>query len=156
MGMRRAKTLYFAYTSMIAPERLQQVAPGAEFRFIAHLPETRLIFPSTNGSWDGALPSVRAEPGNTVWGAIFEVPDGELQAIDRAEAAEGRRRTILSAMDRAGRRYDVVTHVLEEESNGELRPSREYMTLVVKGGRHWSLPAGWVAGLEEYVDDASW
>ena len=30
---------------------------------------------------------------------------------------------------------------------------REYMRLIVEGGRHWKLPAGWVAGLEEYVED---
>jgi gamma-glutamylcyclotransferase len=141
---------------MMAPHRLAEFAPGAEFRFIAHLPETKLIFPSSNGKWEGALPSVRPEPGNTVWGAIFDVPETELKAVDEAEAEEGRVRTTFSAMDRAGHRYDVVTHVLEDEGDGELRPSREYMALVVEGGRHWSLPTGWVAGLEEYVDDSLW
>jgi hypothetical protein len=26
------------------------------------------------------------------------------------------------------------------------------MRMVVAGGRHWKLPTGWVAGLEEYVE----
>ncbi len=31
--------LYFAYTARIAPQEMSDVAPGAEFQFIAHLPE---------------------------------------------------------------------------------------------------------------------
>lgn len=150
-------TLYFAYTSMIAPDRIGEIAPGATFRFIAHLPETKLIFPETNGKWDGALPSVRPEPGNTVWGAVFEISEAALEAIDGAEAEEGRVRTEMSAMDRSGHRYEVVTHVLPEDRDGELQPSREYMAIVVRGSRHWELPTGWVAGLQEYVDgDGLW
>lgn len=153
---RRSKTLYFAYTAMISPRRLGVVAPGAEFQFIAHLPETRLIFPTSNGSWEGGLPSVRPEPGNTVWGAVFEIAEVELKAIDEAEADEGRKRANLSAMDRGGRRHEVVSHVFPESANGDQTPSRKYMAMVVEGGRHWSLPAGWVAGLEEYVADSIW
>ena len=58
------------------------MAPGAAFEFIAHLPEWRLHFPIPNG--EGGLPSVRPEPGNTVWGAIFSVGKADLAALDVA------------------------------------------------------------------------
>ena len=32
--------LYFAYTTMIEPNRLKELAPGSDFLFVAHLPET--------------------------------------------------------------------------------------------------------------------
>lgn len=147
-------SLYFAYSALIAPRRINEVAPSAEFKFIAHLPETKLIFPYENGSWDGGLPSVRPEPGNTVWGAVFEVPSKDLALIDAVEAAEGRVRSdAFKAVDRAGHRHPVITHVHAESPNGEYTPCKEYMELVVEGGRHWKLPTGWVAGLEEYVED---
>jgi gamma-glutamylcyclotransferase (GGCT)/AIG2-like uncharacterized protein YtfP len=147
-------TLYFTYTALIAPERLQQVAPGAEFRFIAHLPETKLVFPLANGKWDGSLPSVIPEAGNTVWGAVFEVSDEHLAAINELEAGEGREPTYeFKAVDREGKRHGVVTHAHAAGVNNRRDPSREYMSLVVSGGRHWGLPTGWVAGLEEYVED---
>jgi len=147
-------TLFFAYTAMISPSRLAEVAPGATFRFIAHLPETRLIFPYQNGHWNGALPSVRPEPGNTVWGAIFELDADELEAITAAEASEGRHLTYdFKAVDREGKRHGVVTHVHADDTVRAADPSRDYMRLVVTGGRHWSLPMGWVAGLEEYVEE---
>ncbi|NIU51636.1 MAG: hypothetical protein GWN68_00905 [Gemmatimonadetes bacterium] len=147
-------TLYFAYTALISPERLTSVTSQAQFRFIAHLPETRLVFPLANGKWDGSLPSVRPEPGNTVWGAVFELSETAVQAVDAAEAEEGRVPTTdFKAVDREGRRHAVLTHAHQSEIEHGRDPSREYMSLIVEGGRHWGLPTGWVAGLEEYVEE---
>ena len=126
------------------------MAPGAEFEFIAHLPEWRLHFPIPNG--DGGLPSVRPEPGNTVWGAIFSVSKSDLAALDDNEAAKGRRAITAKAMDREGRRHEVVVHVSAGEPNGEHTPERTVLEAMVAGGRHWKLPAGWVASLEEHLD----
>ena len=109
------------------------------------------MFPISNGKWDGGLPSVVPAPGNTVWGAIFEVPDGELESLDAAEKREGRTRATLSAMDRSGKRHKVATHVHAGNGKVDHEPSPSYMEIVVEGGRHWQLPAGWIAGLEEYV-----
>jgi hypothetical protein len=141
--------LYFAYGALLDPELLNKVAPAAKFLFIAHLPETRLSFPTAEG-----LPSVEPATGHTVWGGIFEVTDKEGNAIAAAEAKEGREpRTDMRAVDRAGNKYDVVTY---HHANGgdDHTPSTSYMERVVKGARHWSLPTGWVAGLEDLGEDA--
>lgn len=142
---------YFAYTASIAPDRLTDVAPGAEFAYIAHLPEWRLVFPYQNGQWDGALPSAQPEPGNTVWGAVFEVTKADLSSLDNVETAEGRAMTEVEIMDRHGRRHDVVTHLAQENGGTKARPSVDYLHLMLQGGRHWQLPAGWIAGLEEHL-----
>jgi hypothetical protein len=60
------KTLYFAYASMLDPDRISAVAPGAKFLFTAHYPETKLGF--VESSDVVALPTLVREPGNTVWG----------------------------------------------------------------------------------------
>lgn len=147
-------TLYFAYTALIDPAIISDVAPGAEFAFIAHLPETKLIFPHQAPAWDGALPSVLAEPGNTVWGAMFRVSTSDLKAITSHEAGEGRAETSeFKAVDREGKRHAVVTHVAPGTEDLPTDPCREYMEHIVAGGRHWSLPTGWVAGIEEYVEE---
>jgi gamma-glutamylcyclotransferase (GGCT)/AIG2-like uncharacterized protein YtfP len=126
------------------------VAPGARFQFIAHLPEWRLHFPIPNG--DGGLPSVRPESGNNVWGAVFDVPEDELESLHASEAREGRVPRETQAMDREGRRHRVLVHVCESP-NGDMPPARPYLQLMVSGGRHWKLPAGWVANLEEHLDE---
>lgn len=145
--------LYFAYNANIDPHRLGEIAPGASFEFIAHLPEWKMEFTILNGA--GGLPNVRPLPGNTVWGAIFSVPDSDLPALDAHEAAEGRVPTRAQAMDREGRRHDVVTHVASEGADADLQPEQPYLRQMVTGGRHWKLPMGWVASLEEHLESSA-
>jgi len=145
--------LYFAYTARIAPKRLEAVAPGAEFQFIAHLPEWQLEFPIVDESWGGTLPTVIPASGSTVWGAVFEVPDAEAIRVNAVEEAERRKASDVEAMDRNGQRHRVTVHVFEP--NGDVpnghRPSEDYIAVMLEGSRHWSLPAGWIAGLQEYL-----
>jgi hypothetical protein len=131
------------------PSRLARVAPRAQFRFIAHLPEWRLHFPIHNG--DGGLPSVQPQSGNTVWGVVFSVEQDDLEAIHVLEAGEGRVPQTAQAMDREGHRHHVVVHV-SPTPNGEYRPAQPHVRAMVNGSRHWKLPAGWVASLEEHID----
>lgn len=143
---------YFAYNANIDPRRLGIIAPGASFEFIAHLPEWKMEFTILNGA--GGLPNVRPLPGNTVWGAIFSIPDSDLAAIDVQEAGEGRKPTRAQAMDREGRRHDVITHVAAGGDGAPLEPEQQYLQMMVSGGRHWKLPMGWVASLEEHLGSA--
>lgn len=143
--------LYFAYDANIEPRQLKKVAPGAEFEFIAHLPEWRMTFPIRNR--DGGLPSVHPESGNTVWGAVFTVEPDDLESLHAIEESEGRVPAEVQAMDREGRRHKVVTHVMGAEANGEYQPEPAYIRKMVDGGRHWRLPAGWVMSLEEHLED---
>ena len=141
--------LYFTYSAMLDPVLLSSVAPNAKFLHIAHLPEAKLIFPTADGR-----PSIRLANGNTVCGAVFEVSAKETAAVEKAEAAEGRApRRDLRAVDRAGNKYEVVTFC-HTGPEGEFNPDSKYMEQVVRGARHWSLPAGWVAGLEDLGEDA--
>jgi hypothetical protein len=129
------------------------VSPGADFQFIAHLPEWQLDFPIVSDTWEGALPNVSPATGRTVWGAVFEVPASDVDALDEAERSERRVASSAEAIDRSGRRHQVTVHVAESDgthTNGH-RPSAEYVSIMVEGSRHWSLPAGWIAGLQEYL-----
>lgn len=140
--------LYFAYSAFLDPVLLSQLAPKAEFQFIAHLPETRLTFPDTEGR-----PSLEPAPGNTVWGAVFKVSGTELKAIGNAEGSEGRVPIKdCRAVDRSGHKYDVSVFA-QPFDGSDHRPSAPYMEQVVKGARHWQLPTGWVAGLEDLAED---
>lgn len=138
---------------------MEEVAPGAKFQFIAHLPEWGLDFPIANDTWGGALPVVRPESGSTVWGAVYDVPDTDLARLDEVEATEQRSSDTVEAMDRNGRRHQVVVHLLDGDpttnGNGSSSPSPEYLKLMVAGSRHWDLPFGWIAGLEEHLENGS-
>jgi hypothetical protein len=150
--------LYFAYDARISPGKMSEVAPHAQFKFIAHLPEWGLEFPIANDAWGGALPAVKPETGSTVWGAVYEIPQTDLAMLNEAEAREQRTSHTVEAMDRTGRRHQVVVHLLDGDAsvngNGSGRPSADYLRLMVDGSRHWSLPFGWIAGLEEHLEKA--
>ena len=62
-------------------------------------------------------------------------------------------------MDRTGKRHQVTLHLLDgaatTNGNGNGQPSSEYLELMVAGSRHWSLPVGWIAGLEEHLENGA-
>jgi hypothetical protein len=144
-------TLYFAYASFLDPERMGAVAPNARFRFTAHFPETRLVF--VDSDREPGLPSLVPEAGHTVWGGVFEVPDDEVPPLTDAEESEGRVADWeIKAVDREGNKYDCLTFVAKASPNGTARPGTTHLESMVRGARHWALPAGWVMGLEDLDD----
>lgn len=146
-------TLYFAYGSLLDPERIKQAAPGSRFLFTAHYPETKLEFVASDEN--GAIPTLIKESGHTVWGGVFDIPEDSVDSLTRAEAIEGRTPGFdLKAVDREGNKHDCLTFVASGEVNGDRRPSPEYLRAMVEGARHWNLPAGWVMGLEDLSEDS--
>ena len=147
------ETLYFAYGSLLDPDRIEQVAPGSRFLFIAHYPETKLDFAATKGN--APVPTLIKESGHTVWGGVFEIPADEVESLAAAEAAEGRQPGFdLKAVDREGNKHDCLTFVAVGDANGDHRPDPQYLEAMINGARHWSLPAGWVMGLEDLSEDS--
>ena len=145
-------TLYFAYASLLDPDRIADVAPGARFLFTAHYPETRLAFVATDSN--GAVPTLARDSGHTVWGGVFEIPDEEIPGLTQAEKAEGREPGFdQKAVDREGNKHDCLAFVATGEEDGHPHPSPEYLRSMIKGARHWRLPAGWVMGLEDLDED---
>jgi gamma-glutamylcyclotransferase (GGCT)/AIG2-like uncharacterized protein YtfP len=145
-------TIYFAYASFLDPERIADVAPGARFLFTAHFPETRLDF--VESAKAGGVPTLVPETGHTVWGGVFEIPNDQVAALTAAEKSEGRAPGwSRKAVDREGNKHDCLTFVATGSPNGECRPSSEYLAAMVRGAKHWSLPAGWVMGLEDFGQD---
>jgi len=143
--------LYFAYASLLDPRQLTEAAPGARFLFSAHFPEVRLVFVA-NGA--GPVASLVASPGSTVWGGVFEVPRAEVDQLVRIEAGEGRTPTWeMKAVDRAGNKHDCLAFVTESAGAEAGKPSADYLATMIRGARHWNLPAGWVVGLEDLADD---
>ena len=133
---------------------MTDVAPGAQFEFIAHLPEWGLDFPIEAREWGGTLPTVEPRSGSTVWGAVYSVPTKEFAGLDAAEADELRVAETVEAMDRNGKRHQVTVHLYQGAAdNGHSQPSADYLKIMLEGSRHWSLPAGWIAGLEEHLQN---
>lgn len=150
-----APLLYFAYDVRIAPDELAAVAPSATFQFVAHLEDSGLAFSIEGNGWHGGLPTAVPEPGATVWGAVFEIPDGHIADLDRVERAEARTRADVDVIDRRGRRHRAVTHRGTGNPGPDLPPARDYLARMVAGSRHWDLPAGWIVALDDRLGNTA-
>ena len=145
-------TLYFAYASFLDPDRIGEVAPGAKFLFTAHYPETKLAF--VDWGTNGATATLTHDPAHTVWGGVFEIPDDQVDALVSAEAHEGRSPGFDNkAVDREGNKHDCLAFVAAGSPDDDHLPTSEYLDSMIRGARHWSLPAGWVMGLEDLEED---
>jgi hypothetical protein len=89
-----------------------------------------------------------------VWGAVFDIPHDEVPSLTDAEEAEGRVADWeVKAVDREGNKYDCLTFVAKASPSNDARPTRVELDSMIKGARHWSLPAGWVMGLEDFGEE---
>ena len=132
----------FVYGVSLDPSRLEACAPDASFDRVAHLPTHRLAFSP------GGAPVVVEDDGHTVWGAVFEVGPGRVDAIAREEGMETGRSIEATAVDRDGGRISVVAVTGPDGGH----PSESVVDHMLAGARHWDLPAGWIMGLEDLVD----
>lgn len=145
------QTLIFAYDALMDPETLSALAPNAEFLFVAHYPETRLGFVA--GTSDVPTPTLVKDPGNIVWGAVFTVPSADAESVVEWANQHGRSPglTDQKAVDREGNKHDCL--VLVTPADSETRPDPAYISSMVRGARHWNLPAGWIMGLDDLTAD---
>lgn len=147
------KTLYFAYTSLLDPDRIAEVAPDAEFLVAAYHPETKLSFARLESGGDAA--TLTREQGSTVWGGVFEIPGSRVEALVAAEKREGRSPGFDErAVDREGGKHDCLTFIAAGGDGAERKPPATELAAMIRGARHWGLPAGWVMGLEDLGEDA--
>lgn len=129
----------FLYGSLLDPRLLGELAPGATFDRVAYLSGFRLAF-ATSGR-----PVVVPDQGHTVWGAVFRLPTADL-AVSLTHLGAAKHNTW--AIDRAGERIDVAVYSGPDGGH----PNEEQVGHMLAGARHWELPAGWVAGLEDLID----
>lgn len=145
--------LLFAYDALLDPDELARSAPSAKFLFTAHYPETRLDFAADGEGAPG--PTLIKDPGQTVWGAVFSISGAEATHLASAMRRTGRVRGLedQKAVDRDGNKHECLTFVVAGEPI-EARPSASYFEAMVRGARHWELPAGWILGLEDLAEDS--
>jgi gamma-glutamylcyclotransferase (GGCT)/AIG2-like uncharacterized protein YtfP len=130
------------FGAFLDPGLLAGVAPDARFERIAHLPAHRLAF-SAAGS-----PLVVPDEAHTVWGGVFRVSVAELAALTDAHAGDTEAAISAWAVDREGDRFEVVVFSGPDGSGA----AEDQLGHMVRGARHWELPAGWVVGLEDLLN----
>ncbi len=131
----------FLFGAFLDPSVLDQVAPAASFERIAHLPAHRLGFS------ESGVAVVVPDEGHTVWGGVFRISDDAMTALVAAHPG-GIEPSTAWAVDREGDRFEVTVFTAADGGS----PAEDQVDHMVRGARHWELPAGWVVGLEDLID----
>jgi gamma-glutamylcyclotransferase (GGCT)/AIG2-like uncharacterized protein YtfP len=133
-------TLLFAYGSNMAGSEMESWCPEHRFLGAARLDGFRREFRRRSIRWGGGAADIVPAPGESVWGALYELPDGALERLD-AKEGEGfayRRRGV--EVDHAGHRRAAVAYEVVDKEPEQVAPTDEYLALLRSAARERGLP----------------
>ncbi|WP_445681173.1 gamma-glutamylcyclotransferase family protein [Radicibacter daui] len=149
--------LYFAYGSNLDPEQMLARCPGHEFVAVAGLADHRLTFPRFSTGRRCGVAGIEPEAGANVWGVIYRLTTENHAALRGFEGYDPGRpaaenhygETRLTLTGRGGERYeDVLSYIATPMAGGPFLPDAAYHGHILRGARHWQLPAAWIVFLE--------
>jgi gamma-glutamylcyclotransferase (GGCT)/AIG2-like uncharacterized protein YtfP len=128
---------------------MQLACPGSRFLGVAELRNHRLAFTRRSLRTGTGVADVLVEPGASVWGALYELDEAGVAALDQKEGngwAYERKAVHLSSAD--GRsEHDAFAYVVIEPDSDHVPPSEEYMQALLDGAGERGLPADYIATL---------
>jgi gamma-glutamylcyclotransferase len=139
--------LLFAYGSNLAAAEIGDWCPEARFAGVARLPDHRLALNRRSIRWGGGAADIVPASGEEVWGALYEIPDGALDALDAKEGQGWAYRRVEVDVERAGRRIPATAYEVVEKEPEEVPATTEYAALLVRAARERGLPDHYVRRL---------
>jgi gamma-glutamylcyclotransferase (GGCT)/AIG2-like uncharacterized protein YtfP len=137
-------TTYFAYGSNLSPVGMQYRAPAAEPLATAELEGWRLVF-------RGVADIIEA-PGETVTGALWELSDSCLEALDMYEGAPRHyARRDVTVETEAGPK-GAMTYVMVDPYGLQM-PPEGYLASIVEGYEFWQLDTTYLGHALVYTAD---
>ena len=132
--------LLFAYGSNMAAGEIEAFAPDARFLGAARLPGRRFELRRRSIRWGGGAADIVEAPGDEVWGALYELPDGAEELLDAKEGVGfAYRRTAVEVELNRERRVALAYEVAAKEPE-EVPPTRAYAALITRAARERGLP----------------
>ncbi|MBN1528348.1 MAG: gamma-glutamylcyclotransferase [Thermoleophilaceae bacterium] len=135
--------LLFAYGSNLALD--------GGFVGPAVLPDHRLELNRRSIRWGGGVVDVVPALGERVWGALYEVDEPLMAALDRKEGAGLAYRRVRVEVERGGERLAAQTYEVIDKERDAPPATPDYAALVLAGARERGLPAEWLAVLDSVL-----
>ena len=113
--------------------------PDSEPKFVASLPNYKLVFVGWSRQWRGGLASIRPFRGEKVLGAIYEVSEQCLRKLDRYEGYPDQYSHInVTVFSEDGEPVQAITYIKAGQSE-DAKPSPEYLSVIQQGYRDWEI-----------------
>ncbi|HTA05399.1 MAG TPA: gamma-glutamylcyclotransferase family protein, partial [Solirubrobacteraceae bacterium] len=128
---------------------MARACPGHRFLGVAELRDHRLAFTRRSLRTGTGVADVLLEPGASVWGALYELDDADLVALDEKEGSGwAYQRKAVRLSDEDGRsEHDAFAYVVIEPELDHVPPSREYLQALLDGARERGLPLAYIDAL---------
>jgi len=130
---------YFAYASNLNRKQMSERCPNARPKFIATLPNYKLIFTGWSRRWRGGYASIKPSRGEKVTGAIYEVSEKDITLLDSYEDyPTSYNRINVVVFTELGEPIKAVTYIKIQQSE-ETQPSPEYVATIQQGYKDWGI-----------------
>jgi len=142
---------YFAYASNMHPGEMSRHCGGSRLLGPARLPDHRLAFTrkSVRNYPGSGVADLLPDVGHTVWGALYEVSDQDLEGLNRKEASgQAYEQVSVRVLGSDERLVDAIAYTVIEKAEPELLPSSLYLGHIVEGARACELPDDYLTFLE--------
>jgi gamma-glutamylcyclotransferase (GGCT)/AIG2-like uncharacterized protein YtfP len=118
---------------------MSERCPDSQPKFIATLPNHKLIFAGWSRNWHGGTATIRPFQGEKVIGAVYEISEKCLRSLDKHEGYP----TIYNRVNKMviaeeGERVEAIAYIMREQSE-ETRPSPEYLAVIQQGYQDWGI-----------------
>lgn len=144
--------LNFAYGSNLSSKWLRKKCPSASFVMRAYLHNFRVDFPFYSDKRKGGISSILPAPSELVRGVIYEIPEEEIEILDRAEGVpQGlyKRETFLVVGEDNDLHRAELYRVVEP--GGPFTPARSYIEDMIEGAKEHSLDPDYIKTLEKLL-----
>ncbi len=149
MRERRSAVAYFAYGSNMAAGVMTSLCAGHRFLGIAELPGHRLAFTRRSIRTGTGVADIVPADRQSVWGALYELDDAMLAAIDEKEGngwAYRRGRVHVrpggGEATQGAQAYSVIAR-----EQAEVPPSPAYLSGLLDAANERALPDEYIAAL---------
>ena len=135
---------YFAYGSNMSDAQIRARCPSQRFIGIAQLSGYKLAFTRYSPKRMCGVADIIPAPEASVWGALFEMSEEDLAALDLHEGAHlippAYMRVEVRVRAADGIELEAITYAVVDKSPVEHVPSAEYLGLILDGAGRWGLP----------------
>ena len=130
---------YFAYGSNLNRKQMLECCPDSKPRFVATLPNYKLVFVGWSRKRRGGVASIRSFRGERVPGAIYEISERDSRRLDKYEGyPDSYNRLNVIVFDEDGQSLEAITYIKSGQLE-ETQPSKEYLAIIQQGYRDWEI-----------------
>ena len=130
---------YFAYASNLSRRQMSERCPDNQPKFIATLPNHKLIFTGWLRKWHGGTASIKPLQGEKVIGAVYEISERDLRSLDKHEGYPTTHNRVNKMVIREDGDYiEAITYIKREQLE-ETQPSPEYLAIMRQGYKDWGI-----------------